>query len=100
MADANTELTLDSLHSAIVAQLAAAFPSFKTVEFYRDDESESIPTPALLLEMSEAETASEQDAGTGQWCAYARFEARITLSHAALARSSKCARPQPQWLPF
>jgi len=85
MADANTELTLDALHSAIAGQLAAAFPSFKTVEFYRDDESESIPTPALLLEMSEAEPAPDHDAGTARWCAYVRFEARVILA----ARNSR-----------
>ncbi len=39
MADADTNVTLDALHAAIEADLASRFPAFKTVGFYRDDES-------------------------------------------------------------
>ncbi|HKY46145.1 MAG TPA: hypothetical protein VJM50_23845 [Pyrinomonadaceae bacterium] len=81
MADANTEVDLQALHEAIRSQIAAAFPSFKTVEFYRDDEDEKMPTPACLLHMTEAEPAPEQDAGTGQWPALLRFEAHIIMAH-------------------
>lgn len=88
MADANTEIELGALHDAIEAQIAAAFPSFQTVEFYRDDEDEKILTPACLLEMTEAEPAPDEDAGTGQWPAHLRFEARILMS----ARSANAKR--------
>lgn len=79
MADANTTVTLDQLHTAVRDAIAAAFPSFQTVEFYRDDESQSIPTPACLLEMTEAEPQDAMDAGTGQWPTLLRFEARIIM---------------------
>lgn len=88
MADANTEIELDPLHDAIAAQIATAFPSFRVVEFYRDDESERVETPACLLEMTEAEPAPEMDAGSGQWPAHLRFEARILMS----ARSANAKR--------
>jgi hypothetical protein len=101
MADANTELTLGGLHDAIEAQLAAAFPAFRTVQFYRDDESESLPTPALLLEMTEAEPAPDRDSGTGQWHAFARFEGRIIMSArsgAAKREIRKAATALATWL--
>lgn len=81
MADANTEVSLEALHTAIRDQIAAAFPAFRTVEFYRDDESETMPTPACLLEMVEAEPQPESDVGTQQWPVLLRFEARIVMAH-------------------
>lgn len=81
MADENTEVDLEELHDAISAQIAAAFPAFKTVEFYRDDETEKIQVPACLLEMTEAEPAAAQDSGTGQWPARLRFTVQIILAH-------------------
>lgn len=80
MADANTEVTFEAMETAIAAQLAAQFPAFKTVEFYRDDEDQDIPTPALLLETVEFEPAPESDAGTGQWPARMRVEARVIMT--------------------
>lgn len=80
MADANTEVTLPQMQEAIRAAIAAAFPDFVTVEFDRDDESEDLKTPACLLEFVEAEPAPARDAGTGQWPALARFEARIVTN--------------------
>lgn len=80
MADADTEVTLPEMQAAIAAQIAAAFPVFALVEFDRDDEGEDIPLPACLLEFIEAEPAPANDAGTGQWPALARFEARIIMN--------------------
>lgn len=80
MADANTEVTLDGLHAAIKAAIVAAFPSFQTVEWYRDDEMEGMPTPACLLEMTEFDPVPDNNAGTGQFPALARIEARIIMS--------------------
>lgn len=79
MADANTTVDLDGLQDAIATALAAQFPAFKTVEFYREDEDERIPTPALLLELVEAEPAPDMAAGTGQWPAQLRFAARVVI---------------------
>lgn len=80
MADPNDITTdLNALHSAIQAQIATAFPSFRTVEFYRDDESEEIATPACLLEMDEFEDG-DVDPGNGQVCLSLRFSARLLFS--------------------
>ena len=81
MADGNTEVDLTVLHEAIKSQIAAAFPAFKTVEFYRDDETETVPTPACILQLSEAEPSPPDDAGSGQWPALLRFEARLIFAH-------------------
>ncbi|HZZ03049.1 hypothetical protein [Paraburkholderia sp.] len=79
MADIDTALDVDLMHAQIVAQIQAAFPAFRTVEFYRDEETETMPTPAILLEISEGEPELGDDAGTGQLPAYLRFEARIIM---------------------
>jgi len=79
MADIDTSLDFDLIHAQIAAQIQAHYPAFKTVEFYRDDETENIPTPAILMEMSEVEPDLTEDAGTGQLPAYLRFEARIIM---------------------
>lgn len=79
MADIETKLDVELMHKEIVAQIAEAFPSFKTVEFYRDDETDRMPTPAVLLDMDDAEPSDESDNGTGQLPAFLRFEARIIM---------------------
>jgi hypothetical protein len=79
MADANTEVNLAGMQAAMRAAIAAAFPGFVTVEFDRDDESERIPTPAFIAEFIEADPNPDGNAGTGQWPALARFDARIIL---------------------
>lgn len=87
MANADTEVTLPQMQAAISAAIAAAFPDFRTVEFDRDDEDENLPLPACLLEFVEAEPAPSNDAGTGQWPALARFEARVLLNARKTARA-------------
>lgn len=77
MADADTLIDLDELHDAIRDQVAAAFPSFETVEFYRDDEDQQIPTPACLLELTEMEPVLEQNPGTEQLPVMLRFTAHV-----------------------
>lgn len=79
MADINTNLDINLLHDQIVEQIQAQFPSFKTVQFYRDDEAETIPTPAILLEVSEVEPEPDHDNGTDQLPVLIRFEARIIM---------------------
>lgn len=100
MANANTEVSLDAMQTAIAAEIAAAFPAFKTVEFDREDEDENLPCPACLMEFTEAEPAPSDDAGTGQWPALARFEARVILNarKTAKAEVKKAAVALATWL--
>lgn len=83
MANANTEITLDELHQAIEVAIRAQFPALKLVEFYREEEERSPPTPdqlpACLLEMSEMEPTPDIDPGTEQLAVNARFEARLVI---------------------
>ncbi|KAF1017672.1 MAG: hypothetical protein GAK31_00940 [Stenotrophomonas maltophilia] len=81
MADIDLEVRFDALHDAIRARIAEAFPDFKTVEFYRDDEDTLFPPPACLLAMTEAEPSAEDDAGSGQFPVLLRFEASIIMAH-------------------
>lgn len=78
MANANTEVSLDALHAAILAKITDKFPVFKTVDAYLEDRK-ALPTPAFLLEMSEFETGDADDPGTGQLAVYVRFEARLVV---------------------
>lgn len=70
---------LMKLHEAIRDQIADQFPDFRTVEFYRDDEDEHLPTPACLLEMEEFEL-NDLDPGTGQTPLAVRFSAKLIFS--------------------
>lgn len=75
----DTEIDLDAVHQAVLAALAAQFPSVATVEDYRT-ERQSLPLPAILVELEDFEAVPEEDPGTGQLAARARFVARIVLS--------------------
>ncbi|QPB08622.1 hypothetical protein KB681_gp09 [Burkholderia phage Mica] len=79
--DANTDVDLDALHDAIVADIKAQFPDLQTVEFYRTEERkgglEGLPLPAVILNLSEFEPDMEIDPGTQQLAVHARFEAEI-----------------------
>jgi hypothetical protein len=77
MADANTEVDLETLHDVIAATIKADFPALRTVEFYRGDR-QKIEAPACLLEMPEMELA-DLDPGTSQLAVRARFEARVII---------------------
>lgn len=57
MADTNTDISLETLHTAIRDQIAAHFPDLATVAFYQDDEDHQLPMPACLLTLSEIEPA-------------------------------------------
>lgn len=84
MANAITNIDLADLHTAIGSNLSEAFPAFKLVEFYREDEERAAPKeselPALLLEMTEMEPDLDSDPGTEQLAVIARFEARIVIN--------------------
>lgn len=76
-----TNLTTDlgALHTAIRDRIAEAFPSFATVEFYRDDENENIQTPACILELEDF-APTDEDPGTGEICLSLRFVASLIFT--------------------
>lgn len=76
--DANTNITLDLLNQAIVADIQAQFPQLKTVEFYREDRK-TLPKPACLLSMTEFEGSPEDDPGTEQLAVLMKFEAELVI---------------------
>lgn len=79
--DANTNVDLDALHAAIVADIKAQFTTLQTVEFYRTEERKGgyagLPLPAVILDISEFDPDMEIDPGTEQLAVHARFEAEI-----------------------
>lgn len=82
--NANTQVDLDTLHAAIVADIKAKFPDLKTVEFYRGegnehDDRKTLPVPACLLNLSEFEPAEDEDPMTGQLAVVANFEANLVI---------------------
>ncbi|HHW4683618.1 MAG TPA: hypothetical protein ACQGQI_10770, partial [Xylella sp.] len=81
MANTDTEMSLEALHTAIRDQIAAQFPDLATVTFYLGDEDHRLPVPACLLELTDIEPAPENDAGTGQFPVLLRFQARLVLGH-------------------
>jgi len=84
MANAITNISLDNLHNAIVAEIKRAFPDLKTVEFYREEtDRKTLPLPACLLELSEMDGAPDIDPGTDQLAVTARFEARLIIGFRA-----------------
>lgn len=82
--DANTEIDLTKLHAAIAADIAAQFPAFQTVQFYREEDERTPLTadqmPACLMQLSDMEPAGRADQpGTTQFAVDARFEARVII---------------------
>lgn len=82
--NANTEIDLDKLHAAIVADIQAKFPDLRTVEFYRGegndhDDRKVLPVPACLLDLTEMEASTEDDPGTEQLAVIATFEAELLI---------------------
>lgn len=82
--NANTEVDLDTLHAAIVADIQAKFPDLRTVEFYRGegsdhDDRKTLPVPACLLNLSELEASDENDPFTEQLAVMAHFEAELVI---------------------
>jgi hypothetical protein len=101
MADIDPEVNIEALHTAIRDQLAAAFPDFQTVQFYRDDEDTLFPLPAILLAMTEVEPQPDSDAGTNQLPALLRFEAHVVMGHRSPATHMavrKAATALAAWL--
>ena len=74
----DTALDLDALHDGIIASIRAAFPDLAAVEDYREDR-QALPIPAVLIELTELEPSPDEDPGTEQLAALARFDAHIVL---------------------
>lgn len=78
MADQNLAFDLDAYHDAVLAALKQAFPVFKTVDDYPQDRRPRA-TPALFIELDEAEQANDEDPGTGQQAMNLRMVARVVV---------------------
>lgn len=76
--NADTEISLDDLHQAILDKIAAQFPDLVTVDDYRDDRK-TLPVPACLVELTDMEGSPENDPGTEQLCVLSHWEARIII---------------------
>lgn len=84
--NANTEIDLDVIHNAIIADIKAQFPDLLTVEFYRseehqdnEDKRKTLPVPACILELSEMLSDPDADPGTEQLAVTATFEAHFVI---------------------
>lgn len=78
MTNANTNIQLDSLHTAIEDAIKAQFPDLATVEFY-SEVRKNVPKPACLLELTEMDVTMDDDPGTEQLAVMASFEARLVI---------------------
>lgn len=91
MTNAVTDIDLNELYVAIENDIKAAFPQFRTVEFYREDRKE-LPKPACLLELTEMEVSVEDDPGTEQLCVLATFEASLVIDAIRTPQSQRQIR--------
>lgn len=76
--NAQTEIDLDTLHSAITGAIAAAMPTFRSVQSYPSTRT-ALPLPAALVDLEDFEAAPDADPGTEQLAVVARFRARVVL---------------------
>ncbi|MDT0499707.1 hypothetical protein [Halomonas sp. PAR7] len=76
--NADTEITLDGLHQAILDAIADGFPSIQTVDDYPDDR-QRVAVPAAFVELTELTAVPDDDPGTGQLAMEAQFELRYLL---------------------
>ena len=73
-------LDLGAALDTVVATLAAAFPTFKTVAA-EDETRKTLEVPAIIVQMSELEPDPDKDPHTGQFPCLVRIEARIVLGY-------------------
>lgn len=74
----DTAIDLDALNDAIIASIRSQFPALATVADYRDDRKQ-LPLPAVLISLTDLEPDPDEDPGTEQLAAIARFEAQIVI---------------------
>lgn len=76
---ANNQTTdVTALHAAILAQIAAQYPVFKTVDDYPVDKRVPV-VPAFILENEDGEVTPPDDFWTGQTPIELRFCARVIM---------------------
>jgi hypothetical protein len=73
------QVDIDVLQDAIEADITAAFPDLKTVEFYSDERDPRNIVPACELDIPEWQDFTSPDPGTGQQPTMMRFEARFII---------------------
>ncbi len=66
-------INIELLHGRVVERLAASFPAMGLIRFDYERTQKKMPTPAILLELTQFEPA--EDMGTGQLHGICRFEA-------------------------
>ena len=71
---------LSHAFDTVIAALAQQFPTFRTVAA-EDEDRQSLPVPAILVQISEIEPEPDNDVHTGQFPCMVRFEARVILGH-------------------
>lgn len=71
-------INIELLHSRIVQRLGEAFPDTALIKFDYNRLEKKIPTPCILLELTEFEP--KDDMGTGQLHGVCRFEARCLVN--------------------
>jgi hypothetical protein len=79
MTNANTEITIDQLQTAITTNIAAQFPDLKTVALYDEDDRDGNPLPAVFVEVEDFEAYPDEDPGTEQTAVQLRISARIVI---------------------
>ena len=73
-------IDLGAALDAIITDLAAKFPTFKTVA--AEDESRTeLMLPALIVQMSELEPQADADPHTGQFPCLVHIEVRVVMGH-------------------
>lgn len=85
------QVSIDALQDAIVADIKAAFPDLKTVEFYGEQRSGML-LPACQLDVPEWQDFDSPDPGTGQQPVMMRFEARFIISGVQAQESKRSIR--------
>lgn len=71
-------MNIDILQDQIAASISEKFPDYVVVEFYREDR-QTLPTPAILLELVDFEPEPEENDGTERIPLRLNFEARIVI---------------------
>jgi hypothetical protein len=90
MADTLNPIDLDILQDAIEADIRAAFPDLKTVEFYGETRSGMV-LPACQLDLSEWDKY-DTDPGTEQQPVMLRFEARFIIKGVSTKAAKRAIR--------
>ena len=72
MTNANTEITIDQLQTAITSSL-------RTVALYDEDDRDGKPLPAVFVEVEDFEAYPDADPGTEQTAMQLRISARIVI---------------------